>query len=291
MPSFATPEPISVTLELGVGDIRIVAGDRADTVVTVRPSNSARKSDVTAAEQALVEYASGRLLVKSPPNRRQFSLRGGRESVDVVIELPAGSRLDGTVGVATLRSTGRLGECRIKTGAGAIFLDQAGPVVLKTGTGDVAVARAGDTEVATGSGAVSVGAVEGTAVIKTGNGEARLGRVSGDLRVSSANGRIIVEHAGGTVAAKTANGDILIGEVVRGAVVAHTACGKVEVGVRDGVAAWLDLNTHFGTVRNDLAAADAPAEGQQSVDVNARTAFGDITIRRCLPADAAGPAR
>lgn len=290
MPTFATPEPISVTLELGVCDIRIAASDRTDTAVEVRPSNSTKKADVAAAEQTQVEYANGRLLVKAP-SRRQFSLRGGRESIDVVIGLPAGSRLDGNVGVATVRSTGRLGDCRIKTGAGAIRLDEAGSVVLKTGIGDVEVGRAGDTEVATGSGAVSVGAVEGTAVIKTSNGEARLGRVTGDLRVSSANGKIIIEHAGGTVAAKTANGDILIGEVVRGAIVAHTACGKVEVGVRDGVAAWLDLNTHFGTVRNELHDADAPAQGQESVDVNARTSYGDITIRRCLPAGAAGPAR
>lgn len=62
MPTFDTPEPISVTLELGVGDIRIVAGERTDTVVEVRPSDAARTSDVTAAQQTRVEYAGGRLL-------------------------------------------------------------------------------------------------------------------------------------------------------------------------------------------------------------------------------------
>jgi len=57
MPTFDTPEPISVTVEIGVGDIRIVASDRTDTVVEVRPSDEAKKSDVTAAEQTRVEYA------------------------------------------------------------------------------------------------------------------------------------------------------------------------------------------------------------------------------------------
>ena len=49
MPTFDTPEPISVTVELGVGDLRIVASDRADTMVEVRPSDAAKKADVAAA--------------------------------------------------------------------------------------------------------------------------------------------------------------------------------------------------------------------------------------------------
>ena len=39
MPTFDTPEPISVTVEFGVGDLRIVASDRTDTMVEVRPSD------------------------------------------------------------------------------------------------------------------------------------------------------------------------------------------------------------------------------------------------------------
>src|SRR6266542_7009435 len=98
MPVFDTPEPISVTVELGVGDIRIVASDRTDTIVEVRPSDEAKKSDVTAAEQTRVEYAGGRLLIKGPKNWRQYTFRGGGESIDVQIELPAGSHLRGETG-------------------------------------------------------------------------------------------------------------------------------------------------------------------------------------------------
>jgi hypothetical protein len=85
MPTFDTPEPISVTLEVGVGDIRIVASDRTDTVVDVRPSDPATKSDMTAAELTRVEYADGRLLVMAPKGWRQWSFRGGGESIDVEI--------------------------------------------------------------------------------------------------------------------------------------------------------------------------------------------------------------
>jgi DUF4097 and DUF4098 domain-containing protein YvlB len=281
MPTFDTPEPISVTVEFGVGDLQIVASDRTDTTVEVRPSDPAKNADVTAAEQTRVEYASGRLLIKAPKNWRQFTWRGGGESVDVQVELPAGSQLRGETGVAALRSRGRLGECRYKTGIGDIQLDQAGAVQLRTGVGDITVEQAGgDAELTTGSGSLRIDGIDGTAMVKNSNGDTWIGRVTGDLRVNAANGRISVDQASATVAAKSANGDVRLGEVAHGAVLAQTAFGKVEIGIRDGAAAWLDLNTRYGTVRNDLDAAERPGPGEDAVEVRARTSFGDITIRR-----------
>jgi hypothetical protein len=281
MPTFDTPQPISVTVDLGVGDLRIVASDRTDTIVEVRPSDPAKKADMTAAEQTRVEYAGGRLLIKAPRNWRQYTFRGGGESVDVQVELPAGSQLQGETGVAALRCQGRLGECRYKTGVGDIQLDRAGAVQLRTGVGDITVERAGgDAELTTGSGSLRLDGIDGTAVVKNSNGDTWIGRVTGDLRVNAANGRITVDQASGAVAAKSANGDVRLGEVAHGAVLAQTAFGKVEIGIRDGVAAWLDLNTRFGTVRNDLDTADRPAAGEEAVEVRARTSFGDITIHR-----------
>ena len=281
MPTFDTPDPISVTVEFGVGDLRIVASDRTDTMVEVRPSDPAKKADVTAAEQTRVEYAGGRLLIKAPRNWRQYTFRSGGESVEVQVELPAGSQLRGETGVAALRCRGRLGECRYKTGIGDIQLERAGAVQLRTGVGDITVERAGgDAELTTGSGSLRLDGIDGTAVVKNSNGDTWIGRVTGDLRVNAANGRISVDQASGTVAAKSANGDVRLGEVAHGAVLAQTAFGKVEIGIRDGVAAWLDLNTRFGAVRNDLDTADRPGAGEEAVEVRARTAFGDITIHR-----------
>jgi len=288
MPTFDTPEPISVTLEVGVGDIRIVASDRTDTIVDVRPSDPANRSDVTAAEQTRVEYANGRLLVKAPKGWRQWSFRGGGESIDVEIGVPAGSHVGGQAGVAALSCKGRIGECRYKVGAGDIQLDQAGPVQLKSGAGDISVDRAvGDAQITTGSGAVVIGSIDGAAVVKNSNGDTRIEEVTGDARVKAANGRIFIDRANAGVTAKTANGDVRLGEVARGAVVAETAFGTVEVAVREGVPAWLDLNTRFGNVQNDLEASDRPEPGEDAVDVRARTSFGDITVRRSF-ANAAG---
>ena len=116
MPTFDTPDPISVIVELGVGDLQIAASDRANTVVEVEPSDSAKPSDVAAAAKTTVEYANGVLRIKAPKGWRRYSFRGGTESIDVRIQLPTGSRLHGEAGLADLRCSGVLGECQYKTG-------------------------------------------------------------------------------------------------------------------------------------------------------------------------------
>jgi len=281
MPTFETPEPIAVTLELGVGDVRIAASDRSDTVVEVRPTDPAKSDDVSAAERTRVEYADGRLVVKAPKGLRQYPPWGGVASIDVEIALPSGSRLNGDAGMGRLHGTGRLEELRYKTGAGEIQLDETGSVQIRTGAGDVTVERAnGRAEITTGSGALQVGSVDGPAVVKNSNGDTWIGDVAGELRVNSANGKIAVDRPRATVVAKTANGDILVGPVARGEVVAETGFGQVDIAVLDGVSAFLELKTSFGRVNSDLDAAESPEPDKESVGIRARTGYGDITIRR-----------
>jgi hypothetical protein len=283
MPTFDTPRPILVDLELGVGDVRIAAGDRADTTVEIRPTDPGKPSDVAAAEQTRVEYSDGRLLIRAPKSWRRYTMRGGGESIDVRIEIPSGSRLRGDAGVAGLHVTGPLGECEYKTGVGDIDVEEAGPLHLSAGVGDIAVQRASQhVEITTGSGSVRLGSVHGSVVVKGANGDTWIGTISRDLRVASANGSIVVEHSDGSVVAKTTNGDVRLGDIGGGSVVAHTALGKVEIGIRQGVAAWLDLNTTFGKVHNDLDASVRPEDGAPSTDVHARSSFGDITVHRAV---------
>jgi Putative adhesin len=284
MPTFETPEPISATVEIGVGDVRVVASDRTDTVVEVRPSDPSKPVDVTAAAETRVEYAGGALLVKTPSRWMQYSFRGDNGSVDVHIDVPSGSHVDGKVGVAAIRCSGRLGKCRLKAGVGDLQVEQADTVELTTGAGEIGLgSAAGRADVTAGSGTVRIGTVGGAAVVKNSSGDAWIGDVGGDLRVVTANGTIAVDRAASTVVAKTANGDVRLSEVTRGAIVAQTAMGQIDIGVLDGVAAWLDLNTHFGNVRNQLEATERPAAGQASVEVRGRTSFGDITVHRASP--------
>ena len=132
----------------------------------------------------------------------------------------------------------------------------------------------------TGSGQVRVGEIDGPAVIKNLNGVTWVGEVKGDLRCNAANGDITVDRALGAVIAKSANGAVRIGEVVRGSVELRTSYGELEVGVRQGTAALLDVRSQFGRVVNLLAASSGPEPSDQTVEVLARTSFGDIVVRR-----------
>jgi DUF4097 and DUF4098 domain-containing protein YvlB len=289
MPTFETPDPISVTIEIGVGDIRIAAGDRSDTVVEVRPTDRDRKADVELAGQTRVELEGDRLVVRAPRGWRHYRPWGDSESIDVEIAMPAGSHVRADAAVAALHATGRLGDCRFKTGVGEIQLDHAAAVHLHTGAGDVSVDRVdGRGEVSTGTGAVHVGALEGGGTIRNSNGAVRVGAAGADLRLKAGNGELVVDRALASVEARSANGDVRLDEVAHGLVVAETGTGRVEIGVRDGVAAYLDLHTSYGTLRNDLAAAAGPEPDAETVEVRARTGFGDIVIHRSFASDTRG---
>jgi DUF4097 and DUF4098 domain-containing protein YvlB len=278
--TFATPEPISVTIDIAVGDVRIAAGDRADTVVEVRPSDANDESDLDVAVRTRVEYTEGALLVRAP-KPRMFGLFGAVGSIDVTIALPAGSRVHADASMAAVRGTGRLGECRIRTSSGDVTVDRTGRLDLATGSGAVTVGRVdGTARISTGSGRVQVEEIGGAATVKNSNGDSWLGAVAGELLVSAANGSIAVDHAGTGVTAATANGDIVLGAVAGGAVSARTSYGEIEIGIPPGTAAWLDLHTQFGTVHNRLDVSDAPPAGDTTVEIKARTSYGDIVIRR-----------
>ncbi len=280
MPTFTTPEPISLTIAISVGDIRITASDRKDTVVVVSPSDSSKESDVKAAEQTRIEYADGRLLIRTPRSWRHYSPFGGREAIDVSIELPEGSRVEGEAAVSDLRCDGRIGECRFTTAVGNIRLGETGPAQLSTNAGTVTVERVAGRAEVTGSGQVRIGQVDGAAAIKNLNGVTWVGEVKGDLRCNAANGDITIDRALGAVTAKTANGAVRIGEVAHGMVELGSSYGDLEVGIREGTAAMLDVRSQFGSVRNSLTASDGPEPSDQRVEVRARTSFGDIVIRR-----------
>ena len=285
MPTFNTGGPIAVVLELGAAAIRMTAGDRTDAVVEVRPRDPNRQGDVTACRETTVDYDDGVLRIKAPKGGwRQYTFRGGTDAIDLQIEVPAGSSVKGEAGTAALHATGRLGEIRYKTLAGDIRIEEAGAVALKTASGEIAVGRAaGHCDVTTASGAVRIGTIDGTAAVKDGNGDIEIGEITGDLRVSAANGKVAVDRAHATVGVTTANGDIRLGEVARSAVSARTAYGRIDVGIRAGVPAWLDLQTAFGQVHSELGAAEEPQPGEDHVELKARTAYGDITIRRSAP--------
>ncbi|MGI5135748.1 DUF4097 family beta strand repeat-containing protein [Streptomyces sp. CA-106110] len=277
MPSFDTPEPISVTAHVGAGSIRFTASDRLDTVAEVRPLNPKRDKDVRAAEQTDVAYVSGVLTVRTKERR----LIGPSGAVDVTVDLPTGSRIDMNGSWTQVLGEGRLGEVRVKASGGDVRLDSTGPLQLTVSHGSITVDRVeGMAEIVTSFGSLRVGTVDGPAVLKNSHGTTTVGAAIGDLQVSGAHGNIDIARAEGSVTATTAHGTLRVDEVARGTVQLETAYGAIEVGIREGTAAWLDVSSERGQVRNTLAASEAPEETEDTVEVRARTRWGNIDVRR-----------
>ncbi|WP_030887804.1 DUF4097 family beta strand repeat-containing protein [Streptomyces sp. NRRL F-5053] len=279
MPLFDTPRPISATAHVDAGSIEFTASDRLDTVVEVRPRDPQRDPDVRAAEQTEVTCTGGELTIRTP--KAQLFGLGRTGTVDVTVELPTGSRIDMTGAWVQVFGEGRLGRTRVKTATGDVRLDTTGPLQLKASHGSISVDRVeGEAEITTSSGSMRAGLLDGPAVLKNSHGTTTVDAATGELRVRGANGDIEIRRAEGPVTAITAHGALRVGEVARGSVQLETAFGAIEIGVREGTAAWLDVSSRSGQVRNTLAASESPAESEDTVQIRARTRYGNIDIRR-----------
>jgi hypothetical protein len=281
MPAFPTPHPILAGIELNAGSVRVSASERADTVVEVRPRDPGSAADTEAAAQTRVEYADGRLSVTAPKRPLLRSLVGAGPAVEVDIDLPQGSELDAT-GWADYVCTGVLGAVAVEKAAG-LRIERAASVRANSSMGDIVAGRIdGHADLSTAMGRIRVGAIGGTASLKTSAGDVSVGEVTAAVRLKTAYGDISVDRALDSVYAKTSAGSLRIGEVAAGAHELETAYGELEIGVPDGVAAWLDVSSGHGTVRSELDASAAPAQaaGRPTVQIHGHTQFGGIVIRR-----------
>jgi DUF4097 and DUF4098 domain-containing protein YvlB len=283
MQTFETNQPIVLSIEMSQGAVHVIAGDRTDTVVAVNPRDRDRPDDVEAAAKTVVDLANGTLSIKQPkPGGFAAPVIGWRKrgAVEVTVELPERSSLRADTGLADFRCDGRLDDVDVKTGAGDVRLDQTGALRVRTGAGHVAVEEASDRAEIVAAGDMTIGVVAGDADVKNLNGKTWIGRVGGTAKIRSANGDVIVEDAAGDVTVKTANGNIRLGQVARGSVTIETASGGLEVGIREGTAAWIDATTKFGRFDNRLTPTDDPEPSDETVQVRARTSFGDVLIAR-----------
>ncbi|WP_405167341.1 hypothetical protein OG203_21060 [Nocardia sp. NBC_01499] len=166
MTTFETMEPVTVTVDMLSGNVTVIATDRTDTVVEVRPADASKKADIRAAEHTLVDFAAGTLTVQTPKDWRTYTPFGGNPSIEVVIEVPVGSRLRATAGVGRVLSTGELGDCDVEISAGDIVLDRTrGVVTAKAAMGDIRIAEAsrGVLRLETAKGELEVGIHPGSA--------------------------------------------------------------------------------------------------------------------------------
>ena len=279
MPIYNTPGPIDLAINLQVGAIDVFASDRTDTVVTVLPTNPEKAVDRRGAQDTTVDVDGQRITIVGP--RPRISWIGPTESVDVQVELPAGSRLTAEIAVGGLRAVGRLGATRIKSSLGPVDVDTTGDLWLRAGHGNATLGTAqGGIEITADHGQIRVGTVTGDAILKASHGTIRVGESDGDLDAKLSYGDLEITKARASVTAKTAYGSIELAEVSSGSIQVESGFGQVTIGVRPGVPAWLDLSSKEGHVRNELDGESAPDASEQTVEIRARTQHGNISIQR-----------
>lgn len=218
MQKFDTPSPISAVLAVPAGRVQLIAADRADTTVEVRPANPAKKRDVQAAEQTTVTYADGVLRIDAPEPRNQ--LVGPTGSLEVTVRMPAGSHVEARAAATELRGVGRLGDVAFDGAYRQIKLDEAASVRLTATDGDV-----------------EIGSLGGPAEISTARGDIR-----------------IAEAVRGTVQLRTQSGDITVGAAagVSAALDAGTGYGRVSNALRNDGTVGLDIRAT--TSQGDITA-------------------------------------
>ncbi|WP_331748976.1 MULTISPECIES: DUF4097 family beta strand repeat-containing protein [unclassified Streptomyces] len=217
MQNFDTATPISAVLDIPAGRVQVIAADRADTTVEVLPANASKSRDVKAAGRAEVAYADGVLRIAAPAAESQYF--GPSGSIEVTVQLPAGSRVEVKSSCAEFRGVGRFGDIAFEGAQGAIKVDEAAGVRVTTSGGDVSIGRlGGPAEISTGRGDIRIAeAVRGAVVLRTQMGDVSVGAaagVSASLDAGTGYGRIhnALKNADGDVGlnihATTDHGDI-----------------------------------------------------------------------------------
>ncbi|KUN90412.1 hypothetical protein AQJ84_40140 [Streptomyces resistomycificus] len=194
MQKFDTPAPVLAVLDIPAGHIRFIAADRADTTVEIRPADAAKNRDVKAAEQVSVEYVDGVLRIEATPAKNRI-LGSSSGSIEVTVQLPAGSRVEAKTAAGEFRGVGRLGDLTFEGAQGSVKVDEAAAARLNLLAGDVSVGRLGGPgEITVQKGDISVAeAVRGTVVLRTESGEVSVGAargVSATLDAGTTYGRI-----------------------------------------------------------------------------------------------------
>ncbi|MEU6667176.1 DUF4097 family beta strand repeat-containing protein [Streptomyces sp. NPDC046727] len=216
MQKFDTPAPISAVLDIPAGRVQLIAADRADTTVEIRPANAAKSRDVKAAEQIEVAYGDGVLRIAAPEAKNQ--LFGPSGAVEVTVQLPAGSRIEGQTAGTELRGVGRLGDVVFDGAYHQIKIDEAASLRLTAIDGDVEIGRlAGSAQIRTARGDIRIAeAGRGTVVLRTESGDISVtaaAGVSAALDAGTGHGRInnALKNDGTAeldIRATTAHGDI-----------------------------------------------------------------------------------
>ena len=280
MHTFHTPFPVRLRVELWEGSITVVAEHTDTTTVEMEPEDGDHSSPAQDLVDRPTEEQRGDALVVLQP-RIKGGLFRRHHGVRAVIHVPLHSSAKLESGSADIETRGQLGDIRAASGSGDVHLEHTADVEVRTGSGDITIdVVTGSCGTKSGSADVVIGSVAGDANVVTGSGDVAIASVIGTLNVKSGSGDVAVTGCGDGVDALAGSGDLVLRRVDHGRVKAKTGSGDIQIGVAHGTAAYLDVMTMSGDVESDLNGAEAPGDGEQTVEISVLSGSGDVVLQR-----------
>ncbi|WP_369780519.1 DUF4097 family beta strand repeat-containing protein [Streptomyces sp. R33] len=194
MQKFDTPAASSTVVDIPAGRVRFIAADRDNTTVEILPADASKSRDVKAAEETTATYIDGVLRIEAAPAKNR--VLGSSGSIELTVQLPAGSRIEAKLASGEFRGVGRLGDVSFEGAQATVKIDEAASARMTLMSGDVSVGRlGGDAQISTQKGDLHIAeAVRGTVTLRTELGEITVGAargVSASLDAGTTYGRIL----------------------------------------------------------------------------------------------------
>ncbi|RJQ82902.1 hypothetical protein D5S17_01490 [Pseudonocardiaceae bacterium YIM PH 21723] len=289
---FDAPAPVELTVNIDSGAVDVKLEQTDKVTVTVAPG-PAPAGGIGAGIAGIVNWVSTQFGNQSTPPRSQDELlrdairltRVEQHGRNIAVQTPKNLPLR-TIGLQ-ITVTAPEGSTVLVHGKLAA-IDVTGPAeraTLNTATGDITLDKVAHTSIlSTGSGSVRVTGSQDGLKIRTGTGDVEVGSLAGHTSIGTGGGNVWLGSVNGVVKARSGTGALTIADAAGGVIDVGTGSGSVQVGIREGVLANLDLNSAWGTARSELDISETapvnPPAGAPTVIVKARTGAGNVLVAR-----------
>jgi hypothetical protein len=241
MQSFATPQPVLLSVKIPAADVDVATVDGGESTVTL-------EGPPKLVEAMKVELVRDRLIVE--PRRKPLTKVLGRfaGSLHVRVHIPHRSSVE------------------IVTAAGSATLDGTfAGLELSSTSGDVRV----------------TGELDGNASAKSVSGDVRLPDVVGDVTLRTVSGNLTAASVDGSVSVRSVSGDVRVDSLRDGTVTVQNVSGDIELGIAPGTNLDVDARTASGQLSSELPLSGAPGhEPGPTVVVRGNTVSGDLRVFR-----------
>jgi DUF4097 and DUF4098 domain-containing protein YvlB len=264
MPTYPTPDPVTLVVRIPTGRIEITTEDTKETTVEVLRTGGRGAPEPT---DVVIDFrpskrSGGQLMVVA--ERGHKSWFGKDASYHVTIRTPHGAEVQGVSGSADFRGVGRFGSLEVRSASGDVWFDDVG----------------GRANVKSASGDLRLGSIEGPVVVNTTSGNAEIHKARDVVNAALVSGDLKVLEAGGDVKGRSVSGDLRIESFDRGRAELSSVSGDVQVGVLPDRRVWMDLLSRSGDTSCDLDVGSGEGSGAPDVRIEAKSVSGDIRVRR-----------